>query len=147
MAWRNVASEVPSPRTTSTSGTCGTGWRKCRPITRSERRVRAAISVTESDEVFVARMSSGGQTWSSLWKIEVLQLEVLHHALDDDVRRLEGPEVVHRPDAAEDALFSDSVRRHFAMSLSRAWPISSTLWRASSGVFSRSSTSRPRRRR
>ena len=42
-------------------------------MTRSERRVRAAISVTESDDVLVARMSSGGHTWSSFWKIEVFE--------------------------------------------------------------------------
>ena len=41
------------------------------------------------------------------------------------------------------AFFSDCVRRHFAMSRSSAWPISSTLSRARSGVFSRRSTSRP----
>ena len=41
-------------------------------MTRSGRFVRVAISVTESEDVFVARMSSGGQTWSSFWKIEAL---------------------------------------------------------------------------
>ena len=38
-------------------------------MTRSGRFVRAAISVTERAEVLVARMSSGGQTRSSSWKI------------------------------------------------------------------------------
>ena len=65
------------------------GARKCRPITRSGRCVRAAISVTESAEVLVARMSSGGQTRSSSWKIAGLQLQVVGHGLDHDLRRLQ----------------------------------------------------------
>src|SRR5271155_1108756 len=38
---------------------------KCIPITRSARFVRAPILVIEIDEVFEARIVSGGQTWSS----------------------------------------------------------------------------------
>ena len=56
---RRRSSSVSSVRTTSTSGSTGAGLKKCMPTTRSGRAVAAAISVTESAEVFVARIASG----------------------------------------------------------------------------------------
>ena len=48
---------VCAAATTSTSGSTGAGLKKCRPATRSGFAVAAAISVTDSDEVLVARIA------------------------------------------------------------------------------------------
>ena len=61
----NGSSAVSSARTISTSGISGAGLKKCMPTTRSGRVVAAAISVTESAEVFVASTASGRQIRSS----------------------------------------------------------------------------------
>ena len=146
VAW-NVSPDVESPRTTSTRGTFGTGWRKCRPITRSGRFVRVAISVTESEEVLVARMSSGGHSWSSLWKIEALRSRSSYTASITNCaasRPAMSSTVVTR---LRMAFFSDSVRRHFAMSRSSDSAMPSTLAFAWSGVFSYSRTASGRSRR
>ena len=45
----------------STSCITGTGFMKCMPITCSGRLVRAAISVIEIEQVFVARIASGAR--------------------------------------------------------------------------------------
>ena len=71
---------------------------------RSGRFVRAAISLTDRAEVLVARMSSGGQTRSSSWKIAVFELQVVGHGLDHELGRLQGPEGVHGADAGQDRL-------------------------------------------
>src|SRR5262245_35994577 len=52
---------------TSTSFISGTGFMKCMPITRSERRVRAASTVIEIDDVLLARIAAGGSSWSAVW--------------------------------------------------------------------------------
>ena len=56
---------VVRPRTTSTSFISGTGLKKCRPPNRSGRFVRAASSVTQSDEVLEARIVWAPTTPSS----------------------------------------------------------------------------------
>ena len=59
-----VASSVSGVRMISTSGRTATGLKKCRPASRSGCSRLAPISVTESDDVFVARMHSGETTAS-----------------------------------------------------------------------------------
>ena len=59
------SSSVSSARTISTSGISGAGLKKCIPTTRPGVDVAAAISVTESADVFVARTASGRQIRSS----------------------------------------------------------------------------------
>ena len=61
----NGSSPVSSARTISTSGISGAGLKKCMPTTRSGVEVAAAISVTESADVFVASTASGRQIRSS----------------------------------------------------------------------------------
>ena len=50
----------------------GAGLKKCTPTTRDGRAVATEISVTDSAEVFVARIVSGGQMASSRWKTDRL---------------------------------------------------------------------------
>ena len=50
---------VCRPATTSTSRITGAGLKKCMPTTRDGIGVRAAISVTDSEEVLVASTQSG----------------------------------------------------------------------------------------
>ena len=81
----NGPSSVSSARTISTSGISGAGLKKCMPTTRPGVDVAAAISVTESAEVFVARTASGRQIRSSSAKSSPLRLELLDDRLDHDV--------------------------------------------------------------
>ena len=67
-----VASEVSSPRTTSSRRMRWTGLKKCMPTTRSGRFVAPAISVIDSDEVFVARIVPGFVRASSSANVSVL---------------------------------------------------------------------------
>ena len=60
-----VASSVAAPRTTSTSGIIATGLKKWKPTTREGCASPDAISVTESEEVFVASTQSGRTTAST----------------------------------------------------------------------------------
>ena len=55
----SVASSVFSPRMISSSGMTATGLKKWNPTTRSGCFRSAAISVIDSEEVFVARTHSG----------------------------------------------------------------------------------------
>ena len=55
---------VSWPRITSTSGSTGAGLKKCMPARRCGCSREAAISVTESAEVFVAKTASGPITAS-----------------------------------------------------------------------------------
>ena len=57
-----VSSLAQIGRTTSTSDIAGAGLKKCRPQTRSGREVSIASSMTDSVEVFVARIASGFTT-------------------------------------------------------------------------------------
>ncbi len=54
---------------TSTNSCTGAGLKKCMPTTRRGRCVATEISVTDSEEVFVARMASSRTTLSSAAKI------------------------------------------------------------------------------
>ncbi len=64
-----TSGSVTTLRTTSTSFITGAGLKKCTPTTLSGREVVTAISVTDSDEVLVARMVVGWQISSSAEKI------------------------------------------------------------------------------
>ena len=68
-AWR-ASGSVSTLLTISTSFITGAGLKKCTPTTLPGRRVATAISVTDSDEVLVARMVSGLQISSTWAKIE-----------------------------------------------------------------------------
>jgi hypothetical protein len=56
------SSDESSARTTSTSGISGAGLKKCIPTTRSGDDVAAAISVTDSADVFVASTAPRGRS-------------------------------------------------------------------------------------
>ena len=76
---------MSSARTISTSGISGAGLKKCMPTTRSGRVVAAAISVTESAEVFVARIASGAADPVELGEELPLRAELLDDRLDHEV--------------------------------------------------------------
>src|SRR3990170_5541334 len=65
----SVSSEVRIVLTISTGLITGTGLKKCMPNTLSGRFVLMAISVTERQEVLLARMACAGQTLSSVENI------------------------------------------------------------------------------
>ena len=54
-----TSGSVTTVRTISTKLCTGAGLKKCTPTTRPGCEVAAAISVTDSDEVFVASTASG----------------------------------------------------------------------------------------
>ncbi len=58
----NVSSEVFMPRTISTSGTCGTGFRKCIPMIRSGRLLASASLLRLSVAVFEMKTASSFPT-------------------------------------------------------------------------------------
>ncbi len=58
---------VSRPSMTSTIFISGTGLKKWKPATRSGRLQAAAIEVTESEDVLVARMQSAAMMSSSCW--------------------------------------------------------------------------------
>ena len=60
-----VCGEVSTVEITSTSFMTGAGLKKCSPATRAGYRVPPAISVTDSEEVLVARIASARQASSS----------------------------------------------------------------------------------
>ncbi len=59
------------------------------PTTRLGLIVATAISVTGSEEVFVARIASSATIASSLREDLLLEVEVLGHRLDDELAVLE----------------------------------------------------------
>ena len=61
-----TSSAVMTVRITSTNCSTGAGLKKCIPTTRLGSEVATAISVTGSDDVFVARTASDETTWSTL---------------------------------------------------------------------------------
>jgi hypothetical protein len=67
-----VASEVCSPRISSTSAIIGTGLKKCMPRKRSARAVTAASCVIEIDDVFDAMIAPGFASASILRRISIL---------------------------------------------------------------------------
>ena len=60
-----MVSSVSGVRISSSSGIIATGLKKCIPTSRSGCSRSAPISVTESDDVFVAKMHSGETIASS----------------------------------------------------------------------------------
>ena len=87
--------------TTSTSFISAGGLKKCMPTTRSGSGTPAAISVTGSEEVLVARIASGPQTLAASDREQLaLQLEVLGRRLDHQVA---AGEVVELGDGAQAA--------------------------------------------
>lgn len=61
----SAASSVCSPRTISRSGRIATGLKKWKPTTRSGCLSFEAISDTDNDDVFVARIACAGATAST----------------------------------------------------------------------------------
>ena len=80
-----TSSSVTTVRMTSTSLSTGAGLKKCIPITCAGRDVATEISVTDSDEVLVARIARGGQDLVEPGQGVLLEVEVLGHRLDDEV--------------------------------------------------------------
>ena len=66
----------------------GTGLKKCMPTTRDGAAVAAAISVTDREEVFVARMQSSPKCSAACGEDRRLDVEVLQDGLDDERARL-----------------------------------------------------------
>ena len=64
-----TSSDVAYPLITSTSFITGTGFMKCIPITFSGLWVCEAIFVIDIEDVFVASIADGLQSWSSSLKI------------------------------------------------------------------------------
>ena len=64
---------VTTVRTTSTSLSTGAGLKKCIPTTFEGRVVATEISVTDSEDVLVARIVSGRQILSAAAKISRLR--------------------------------------------------------------------------
>src|ERR687897_92327 len=62
---RRTASLLAAPATTSTRGSTGAGLKKCRPATRAGSTRPSAISVTDSDDVFVVRIARSPHVFSS----------------------------------------------------------------------------------
>ena len=77
-----TCSAVSSPGTTSTSFISAGGLKKCIPQTRSGPGTPAAIAVTESEEVLVARIASSPQTSARRAEQLALHLQVLRRGLD-----------------------------------------------------------------
>ena len=68
-----TSGSVTTLRTTSTSFITGAGLKKCMPTTLPGREVATAISVTDSEEVLVARIVSGRQISSRAVKMARLR--------------------------------------------------------------------------
>ena len=68
----------------------GAGLKKCMPTTRAGVATADAISVTESAEVFVARMASGADDRLELREERELRVELLDDGFDDEVASVEG---------------------------------------------------------
>ncbi len=80
-----TAAAVSEPGTTSTSRISTGGLKKCIPQTRSGRSTSAAIAVTDSEDVFVARIAPGPQAAASRREDLAFQLERLRRGLDHEV--------------------------------------------------------------
>ena len=110
-----ASSLVCAVRTTSTSGSTGAGLKKCMPTTRSGVCVASAICVTESAEVFVARIAARRDEAVELAEQLALDLEILEGGLDHELAVRRGRRArsssVRRPSAAS---FSSWVSRSFS---------------------------------
>ena len=80
-----VSSLAHSGRTISTSDIAGAGLKKCTPQTRSGRDVSIARSMTESVEVFVARIARVVHGAVEFVEQGLLHREVLDDRLDHEV--------------------------------------------------------------
>jgi hypothetical protein len=69
MTSSTTSGSVTTVLITSTNSCTGAGLKKCMPTTRRGRWVATEISVTDNDEVLVARMASSRTTLSSAEKI------------------------------------------------------------------------------
>ena len=92
----STASSVFGARTISSSGITATGLKKWKPTRRSGCSRSSAMAVTDSEEVLVARMHSGGNDRLHLLEDLLLDVELLEHRLDDEVGVGEGF-LGHRP--------------------------------------------------
>ncbi len=92
----NVASSVCSPRTISSSGITATGLKKWKPTTRCGCSSCEAISVIDSDEVFVASTHVGDTTRLQVGEDPLLDRHLLEDGLDHEVGVREGRRGVDR---------------------------------------------------
>ena len=97
----STSGSVTTVRTISTSFCTGAGLKKCTPMTRPGWELAVEISVTESEEVLVARMRLGRHDRVELAEDVLLDLEGLRDGLDDEVRVGERVEVGGEGDPAE----------------------------------------------
>ena len=137
------SSSVSSARTISTSGINGAGLKKCMPTTRSGVDVAAAISVTESADVFVASTASGRQTRSSSAKSRRFGSSSSTIASITTSQSAKSPSSVvseSRPIASSRAACSSWP---FSVLRVRKWKIRSRAWSPSSAVTSRPTVSIP----
>ena len=70
LASENTSSDVITVRTISTKSRIGAGLKKCMPTTRDGDLAETAISVTDKEEVLVARIASAATIWSSWAKTD-----------------------------------------------------------------------------
>ena len=80
-----TCASVTTVRITSTSFSTGAGLKKCMPTTWAGRWVATEISVTDSEDVLVARMASGAVIASSSAKICCLSSSFSGTASIDEV--------------------------------------------------------------
>ncbi len=95
----SAASPERSVATTSTSFISAGGLKKCMPTTRSGWGTSAAIALTGSEEVLLARIACGPQASGQRGEQLALQLEVLGRRLDDEVAIAEVAEAAGALDA------------------------------------------------
>ena len=89
----STSGSVTTVRTISTRFCTGAGLKKWTPMTRPGWALAVEISVTESDEVLVARIAVGRDDAVELAEDRLLDLERLHDGLDHEVGV---GEVLHR---------------------------------------------------
>ncbi len=80
-----ASSELNLERITSTSGNCGTGLKKCSPISRDLSFNTSAMRSSSIDEVLVARIAPGLICFSASAKILLLDVELFDHRLDHHI--------------------------------------------------------------
>jgi hypothetical protein len=108
---------VHGATTISSSFITCTGLKKCVPITRSGYGSAAAITDIDSELVLVARIAVGATRAATGREQRVLELELLGHGLDHDVRPRHGGRQHRLPAQAASA-----APRCSAVSLPRATP-------------------------
>ena len=138
-----MASEVWSPRVTSSSCITGTGLKKCIPTTCAGRRVAAASEVIDIELVFEARIASRGR--SSSRRRNSSRFTATSSTTASTARSTRAQS--SRPDAARTrdsaAARSGAPSFPFSTSFPRVTASFSTERRASSGVASARTTCIP----